>query len=273
MGEEQKPEAPDQKPDEKQTEYTPVEQEAMEMGWVPKDQWKGAEEDWTPAKAYIKYGKLEAEHKATKATASQKEKVINAMKDHYTRVKDDAKKEVEATLKKQKRDAIKEENYARAAEIDLQLDELTENLDRKTRVHDEEVKRIDNTAIDAVPPEFYEWNKRNSWYSMNGGDPLSQEADTLAIAYRGRFPKSTYPEVLEYVTTTIKKLYPERFPNPARNTPAAVNEPSATPSGEAKKKGPKLTDAERQAADAFGISYEDYAKSLKEWDTKKGVTA
>lgn len=250
-------------------EYTPVEQEALSMGWVPKDQWKGAEEDWTPAKAFIKYGQLESEHKKTKAEASQKEKVIKSMKDYYLNVKEDAKKEIEDTLKRQKREAIKNEDYARVAEIDLQLDELTDNLDRRFKQRDVGMEK-DTAEVTGPPPEFYEWNKKNSWYQMGKQDGLTKEADVLAVAYAQMNPNAPYQEVLDHVTDRIKKLFPEKFVNP-KERPADVNEPGETTGDAKSKKSVRLSEAEKRAAEAFGLSYEDYAKGLKEWDQKKGV--
>lgn len=261
---------PDPKADEKPTpEYTPVELEAMEMGWVPKDQWKGAEEEWTPAKAFIKYGQLESKYKQAQSSASQNEKVIKSMKDYYLNVKEDAKKEILDTMKRAKREAVKNQDYERVAEIDLQMDELTDNLDRKFKRHDEELAVVEKTP-QGPPPEFFEWNKKNSWYKLGEQSGLTKEADVLAVAYAQMNPTAPYQEVLDHVTDRIRKLFPEKFVNP-KERPADVNEPGEVTGDTKNKSKVKLTEAEKRAAEAFGLSYEDYAKGLKEWDQRKGV--
>lgn len=254
-------------------ELSPTEQEATATGWVPKEQWKGAEEDWVPAKAYLKYGKVESELKRTRAEASQKEKVIVAMKGYYVNVKEDAKKEVIDALKRQKREAVKNEDYTEVAKLDVQLDELTTNLDRKFAQHDQQVRTFEQQQPVAPPPEFYQWNSENTWYTLGGSDELSKEADILAEAYVKRNPNSAYPELLEWVGKKVKQMYPEKFkPSPRDREAADVNEPGeVVDEPRASKSRPKLTAEQKIAAANFGMTAEEYADGLKQWDKQKGI--
>lgn len=248
-----------------------TEQQAIDNGWVPKDQWKGAEDDWVPAKQFIKYGQVEAELKRQRQEVSQKEKVIKTMKDHYLNVKEDAKREVVDTLKRTQKEAIKNEDYAEATKIGLQIDELEDNLDKKFSQHEQKMEEVSSTPP-GPPPEFYEWNSRNGWYKMGQNDEMTIEADQLAIAYAKRNPNKTYQDMLEYVTDRIQKLYPEKFvPKQKEREADDINEPGAVQNkGTSGKTKIKLTDAEKEAAAAFGLTYEEFAESLKEYDKKKG---
>lgn len=250
--------------------YTEAEQSAINQGWKPKDQWQGAEDEWIPAKAFLKNGELIARERAAKQDASQKEKVIKAMKEFHLKVKEDAKKEVFDTLRKQKRDAIKQEDFPRVAELDLQLEELQSNLDRKFQTHDAAIKQVEAQNV-APAPEFVDWSARNPWYVPGGTTGLTAEADTLGVAYAQRNPNKSPTEILDYVEKTIKKMYPEQFRNKARDEPPVVDA-----GGEIEPRRPvgrpktQLTEMEKQVAANFGMTEAEYAAESKKWDNKRG---
>lgn len=263
-------ETPEENNDEPQ--YSPDELQAMEEGWAPKDKWKGPEDEWVPAKAFLKYGRVESELKRTRSEASQKEKTIKAMKEYYLNMKEDAKKEVLDSFRRQKREAIKNEDYQEVAKLDLQIDELSQNLDRKFKQHDEVLQNVDKSTP-TPPPEFFEWNKKNSWYVLGETGGMTREADALSIAYRQMYPNSSYSDVLNYVEQTIKSRYSDKFDtrNPRKDRPSDVSEPSELNGNAPNKRQVRLKPEEKAAADAFGISYEEYAKGLQAWDKMKGV--
>lgn len=250
--------------------YTLTEKDAMDTGWVPKDQWKGAEEDWVPAKAYLKYGQVESELKRVRSESSQKEKVIGVMKNHYTNVREDVRKEIQDSLRRAKRDAVKAEDYSRVAEIDTQLDEISDNLDRKFKQADAQLNQAQQQVPVGPPPEFYEWNRRNSWYQLNSNEPLSKEADTFAVAYANTHPGGSYTDMLDFVSDKMKRLYPEKFEARPRER-EAVNEPGAVLGDGERKKTVRLSAAEKSAAEAFGMDPVEFAASLKQWDKMKGI--
>lgn len=255
-------------PQSEEPKFTETELKAAEEGWVPKDQWKGPEDEWVPAKAFLKYGQVESELKRTRSESTQKEKVIKTMKDYYLNVKEDAKKEIVDTLKRHKKEALKQENYEEVAKIDAQLDELTDNLDRKLKQHDEKLKLLDETPK-GPPPEFYSWNKQNSWYVLGQTTGLTKEADTLAIAYAQQNPSSSYEDMLAYVGEAIKKLHPKSFEPSVRERPADINEPGEVQGESQSKKRVKLSASEKAAAEAFGMTHEEYASGLQKWDTTR----
>jgi hypothetical protein len=167
---------------------------------------------------------VESELKKTRSDASQKEKVIRSMKDYYLNVKEDAKKEVLDTFKRQKRDAIKNEDYAEVAKLDLQIDELTDNLDRKFKVNDEKFHAAEQQQQMGPPPEFFDWNKKNDWYVLGSQNGLTKEADVLAVSYAQLNPNASYPDVLKFVGEKIRQMNPDKFaPKEPRHTD--VNEP------------------------------------------------
>lgn len=249
-----------------EVKYNETEQRAIEQGWKPKDQWEGDEADWVSAKAFLKFGEVQSELKRVRSEATQKEKVIKAMKDYHLNVKEDAKKEVIESLKKQKQIAIRDEDYQKAAQLDAQMEEIVERVDKTYKKSDEQLQQIENQPV-GPPPEFFEWNKKNSWYRYGDADEITQEADMLAIGYANKHPTAAYTDVLGYVEKQIKKMYPEKFDMKGRAS--AVDEGGSTAPQKNDKKI-RLTEAEKRAAEEFGLSYEAYAKSLQEYDRMKG---
>lgn len=254
-------------------QYTEEEVQAMEEGWAPKEKWKGSEDEWVPAKAFLKYGRVESELKKARSEASQKEKTIKAMKDYYVTVKEDAKKELLDSFRRQKREAIKNEDYQEAAKLDLHIDELSQNLDRKFKQHDDVMQNVEKAAP-TPPQEFFDWNKKNAWYVLGETGGLTKEADTLFLAFRQMNPNASYSEALSFVESTVKAKHADKFSppqNPRASRPSDVAEPTELNGNAPNKKTIRLRPEEKAAADAFGISYEEYAKGLKAWDKMKGV--
>jgi hypothetical protein len=260
----------EEKDDKQSPEYSEVEQSAIAQGWKPKDKWDGPEDEWVSAKAFIKFGDVQSQLKQVKQEATQKEKVIKSMKDHYVKVKDDAKKEVLDTLKRHKREALKQEDYARVAELDLQLDELQTNLDNKFKASDTQVQQVEASNVPPAP-EFVDWQRKNNWYVPGETTGISADADAIGLAYAHRTPGAKPIDVLKYVETTIKRMYPEKFTNPARREPAAVDEGVELVVESKGKSKVRLTEAEKEAARNFGLTEEAYAAGLKQWEKQKGL--
>lgn len=259
------------KDDVKEVQLSPEERRAIDLGWKPKDQWQGNEDDWVPAKWWLKYGDLEQTKIALEQQDKHKERVINAMKNRYMRVKEDSVKEALDIIKRQKREAMKEENFQAVAELDAQAELLKEGLENKFKQADAEFAQQD-TQVNTPPPEFYRWNRENSWYKFGDTtDPMTVEADTLAFAIRSRNPNASYNEILSTVTEKIKRMFPEKFkkePDPVN----AVDEGSETGSRASKgtKSSYKLDAAQKEAAMRFGMTEAEYAKEIAEWERRKG---
>ena len=254
-----------------EVKVSPDEERAISLGWKPKDQWQGEEDDWVPAKHWLKYGDLEHELMSERQSSKHKDKVMGVMKGHHLRLKEDAKKEIEQTIRRQKQDAIKEEDFQRVAVLDAKLDVLKENLDKRFVDADSQANR-EIPQASGPPPEFFEWNRSNSWYKLGSStDEMTSEADTIAMGYQTRNPSAPYKECLKYVEDKIKKLYPENFKKEEVNT--AVDDGGSTRSTSTvfKKGGYKLNEMEKAAAAGFGMTEAEYAKELEVYDKRRGV--
>lgn len=244
------------------------EERAISLGWKPKDKWEGPETDWVPAKWWLRYGDVEQKVQHLEAKDKQKERVITAMKNHYVRVKEDAKREVLESIKRQKHEAIKNEDYAKVAELDLQADYINGNLETKFKEVDAQVQAT--VQEDNVPSqEFLDWNRKNSWYKLGSKDELTIEADRLARGFVSSNPGVSHGEVLDYVTTRIEKIFPDKFkkePDPISPVDEGGGHRAPTKSGTKYK----LSEAEKAAAARFGMTEAEYAKEIEAYNKRKG---
>lgn len=259
----------DDKPVDDAPKVSEDEQRAINLGWKPKDQWQGSEDDWVPAKWWLKYGDVEQKAIILEQQDKHKEKVIASMKGHYIRVKEDAVKEALDIIKRQKREAVKNEDYQKVAELDTQADELEVGLRNRFKHNDSDVAKVEQAQ--GPDPDFLEWNRHNNWYKVGSGDQLTVDADTLGIGFKNRNPNATSKEILEYVEGKIKTMHPDKFKK-AEPTPSAVDDGGSNTQSPTRSQGTKykLSEAEKVAAEAFGISEAEYAKELQKFDQRKG---
>lgn len=247
---------------------------AINLGWKPKDQWQGNPDEWVPAKWWLRYGDVEQRLLAAEQENKHKEKVLGSMKNHYTRVKEDAIAEVKQTIQRQKREALKEEDFQRVAELDAELEVLETGIKNRFNAVDKDVANDVNSAPPGPPPEFHEWNRQNPWYKLGSNDEITKEADALAIAYATQHGQNTdYRKMLDYVGDKIKKLFPEKFKQ--EEVPMTSVDDGGGEQGSRGTKGgpkaPKLTDVEKEVARRFGMTDDEYAKERDKYEKRKGI--
>lgn len=124
-----------------------VEREARSMGWAPLEQWRGRQEDWKDAAAFVEHGrtvlpilqannrKLLGELEATKQQLAGLKGTVDAqtktMKDLLEHQASEIKRQVTDRLKDLKADrlqAIEDGDHKRAAALEDQIEETKEAL-------------------------------------------------------------------------------------------------------------------------------------------------
>lgn len=205
--------------------WTPEEAaEAEAMGWIPPERAGKLPEGkkFTPPKEFMErnplYGKLK-----------KLESSIGHLNDHYKKVADkevkNAQKEFEAKLAKleaEKIEALDNADHARVVEIDKEL--------RDTE------KPVENSGVDGQKL-VNDWiSDGNKWYKEDSF--LHDEFDIIAENFhknRGFYGK----ELLNKTKEHLKQKYPDKFSNPNREKPSAVEGGTAKP---AKKGSVSLKD-------------------------------
>jgi hypothetical protein len=168
-------------------ELSPIEKEAAEDGWKPKEEFEGDPEKWTSAREFVRYGKLM--------------KTMNNMKNDFdVRIRD-----VNAYHEMQK-----------AAEIN----ELKSQQRRAVRSGDEEAfdiiqQRIDgferSKQVSSKDPAVADWESRNPWIN-NHEDPKTIEANAFYIGVKKSNPTISEKDALAYVDERLGKLYQQTNP-------------------------------------------------------------
>lgn len=228
-----------------------AEDRAVTMGWVPKEEWKGDPEKWRPADEYVSRG----------------ENILPIVKDQLKKAKADL--EMALKINQNEINQIKADAYAKAK---AEHEEKLRNLDAAEleafQAGDAEtyqkVKAAKaNTRPPAPPvpvqgpvsnPVFDSWRDKNDWYQS---DPeLTKYADFLGGEIVKESPGKPLAEIYEAVTERIKKARPDKFTNPRRDEPGAVE--GGTPTG-GNKRGGKFADIPRDAQQ----QYERLAKNFE----------
>lgn len=212
-----------------------IEIQARELGWVPKEEFRGDPEKWVDANSYLEYGeKLLPLVRATNArlkddiarTQRENEALRRANAETQESVK--ALQEYHAEELRQQRERVRKETLDRIKEARSE-----NNVDEEVRLTGELSKIDAETAAAAtrpaaksngsgsaatqpeVPPEVVEWQRKNPWY----GTDLAKTSIAQGVAQqlRQQDPNLKGMAFLEKVTEgTNKELARLGVTQPAR---------------------------------------------------------
>ena len=240
-------------------EPSAIEQRALEMGWRPKEEFEGNEEDFIDATEFVRRKPLFEKIDNVGKELRETKKALKALQAHHEKVKEAEFQHALKALREEKKAALEAGDADKLIEIDDKI------ADAKAQ---EVVNRSKQVEEAAQPhPNFVQWAARNTWYRTNA--ELTIVADQIGTAYAASNPTMSPDDVLKYVETRVKKLYPEQFTNPNKSRPSAVEGGTSTPS---KKPADDisnypLTDDERRVMMTFvrqGImTKEQYIDDLK----------
>jgi len=213
------------KPEEtKQTETDEdrIEALAREMGWTPKEDFKGDDADFVDAETYIRRGRdiQESMRKSLKEQKQQLAAMSNSLaelKSHNEKVykAEIARLKKELTsLKTQKKEAIEEGDVDRVNDIDEQIDVIKESISS-------EKEEPATTNQPPENPEFNEWLKNNQWYLED--DEMARYADSIAATHRG----ISFKRIAKLVDKSIREVFPDKFPD-KQKTKANTNTTTTT---------------------------------------------
>jgi hypothetical protein len=233
--EDKKPDNPDVKPEEDKKpelqpapEPTPVELEAMEQGWVPKEDWEEGGRDpdeWRTAKEFVDRGKLYKTIHQTNRELKQTQATLEALRKHHQFVFEKAHKQAVDDLKREKRAAIRNEDLEAAEAIEQELDELKENHQKEKEILQREQAQA---QAQGPNPEFQAWLDGNTWYVEDS--ELREFADATALIYMQRNQGAAPQTVLKHVESSVRRKFPEKL-GVKRAAPNAVNSVDRTNRG------------------------------------------
>lgn len=239
-------------------EPTPVELQAMEAGWVPKDKYSGEEHKWVDAGEFLRRGELFKKIEDQSRQLKDVRSALNEMKKLHSQVREVEYQRALDALKAQKKAALLDGD----ADAVIAADERIDLVKEQVRQFQNEPAASVQEESGAQHPEFVAWTEQNSWYKSSA--PMKAFADALGqdLARAGNSPS----EVLRKVAAEVRKEFPNRFRNPNQDKPGAVE--SGGNSGASRAPKFQLTDDERRVGNTFvrqGVfkSLDEYAAEIK----------
>ncbi len=247
------------------------ETKAIESGWQSKEDWVAAgktEEDWRPAREYVERGELFDKIDIQTKELKQLRKVLDTLKDHHLKVKQQAMEEAISALKSERSKAKADEDLGRVIEITEEID----NLKTKQIKEIEKAKEELNVPQETISSAFKEWHRRNDWYKVNGRDPMSvfanAEADAFIADNRGKVSEA---EIFAHVEKKVKEEFPDRFKKVTHDPKVESN--SGSRGSSTKKAEASLTEQEEKIMKTLVksgvLTEEQYLKDLKKFEGKQ----
>ncbi len=224
IGEEAVPEQENEDQEQETSEYSDIEQQAIEQGWRPKSEWSGDESKWRDAKEFVERGELYSKIDTMSRDLKDTKKALKMLQEHHSKLKGVEYSKALAELKA----AQKKNLESGDADAYLETTELLTDLkaEQKAReVYQESMPPV-------VDPRFTAWVDKNQWYAKEPA--MKRHADLIGEVYAKQNPDLDPVEVLKYVTDEIKSKFKDKFVNPNRSKPGAV-EGSTNASSPSKK--------------------------------------
>lgn len=206
-----------------------VETRAREMGWKPKDQFKGPEEKWVDADEYVrrgeevlpivrgenrklheKVGGLEAEIARLTAALAEQSDSMKSFAEGQAALLKEKLAEQRANLRQQLREA-------RESGDDAAIDRLEEALETNREASRKAAAPAPAPAPAApaeppVPPEVKAWQERNPWF--NGASRLDKAKTGAAMQFAAEAAAKGLKgeSFLTYVDEAMAEVYPPTAP-------------------------------------------------------------
>lgn len=214
---------------------SPVQQEALEQGWVPKDEFEGDPERFVDAGEFLRRGelfrKIESQSKELKKTNA----ALAELARHNAKIREQEYARAVADLKAQKKTALSEGDADKVVEIDDKLDLVKDQQRLATQ------QALQQPIQQEVHPELQNWISNNSWYETNKGMRGWADARGIELAEEGKSPR----EVLKTLEKEVKDRFKEKFTNPNREKVGAVEGVRGRPAAGKTDDNYELSDTER----------------------------
>lgn len=179
--------------------YTEEELQAVDSGWVPKDQFKGDPTKWRPANIFLEQGAL-----MSKVSASNKKvtKMQQALDNAVTLIK----KQAEAATAKTKNELLERRD---AAIVDSDVDSVNQ-YDKQIRELETPPPSPQDVASDDVQQFVYD---NAEWFNNDTNENAGMRA--FAVRAEGQlhqnFPQMSEQQRLTKTKEMVVKAFPTRF--------------------------------------------------------------
>lgn len=210
-----------------QQEFSDIERKALEMGWRPKDDYEGDEEEFIDAREFVRRKPLFEKIEHQSRELKEVRKALRELQGHHQKIAEVSYRKAMDDLKVQYKKALEDGDADKVTEITEQI------ADAKA---EEKASKVRMAQASAQPhPDFMRWVERNQWYAQD--EDLRTRADRIGTSLAMADPQKDPNEILEEVTRRVKELYPNKFENPYRKKPSAVDGGSKGSANKSSNKG------------------------------------
>lgn len=225
----------------------PIANLAKELGWVPKEEFRGEPDKWKPADQFIRDGR------DIQQTTSRE---LRSLREEMQRMGS-----VTETI-------VQDRVAAAQAEWQRKLTQAVDDGDTETALKLADQKPVAKPVNGGPDRDVASWVAKNEWFTK---DPL---AEARAREISDRLKHLPVPEQLAQVERAIRKEFPEHFTPPAKQPPATQTGQSRNPNPSNRVKGfADMPLASQQVAldyeKRLGVPKEQTAKSY--WADQEGV--
>lgn len=237
-------------------EVNDTEQAARAQGWVPKEEFQG-QGKWRDAESFLDRGELFQKIDAQRREVRELRKTQEAFNSHLKTVRDSEYKRALTTLREEKKNALVNGDADGVIAADDKLIALRSEIDHAART-----EAVQPQVDPEVPQEFENWKTRNTWYNeSNRAMKAFADVEGIKLAQSGMKPA----EVLKEIEAQVRREFPEKFTNPNRSKPGAVE--AGAGRGTSGRESYSLSDDERSVMNRLvksgTLTKEQYIADLK----------
>jgi hypothetical protein len=235
-----------------------VEGFAKRLGWKPQDEFNGPKERWQDAEAFLK--RAQEELPSARARLKFQDEFIRKMQTDLSATQKAAADAGSALKELLERDNKREErgfSFARQ-QIEARMDQAAKDADWDTYTRAKaDLADLDKLKPAAKAPEkkpeddkaptqqqndpvVAAWLRDNAWFNTDA--KLRRAATAYEAGLHVDEPNLLVAERLQKTTEEIKRLYPDKFENPARKQQSAVNSPTGQGVRQTQKKEKTVAD-------------------------------
>lgn len=237
-------------------EIPEIEQQAIERGWRPKEEFNGDPDKWVDAGEFMRRAPIFEKIDSMGRELRETKKALIEMRKHHEKVRETEYKRALEELKAQKRAAFEEGDTDKVLDIDDRISDI--------KAEQQAFQAQQQQAVNQPDPRFMAWLDNNSWYAQD--NVLRAEADKIGLLYANDNPGSSPEDVLRYVSKEIRAKYLTPR-NKARVNPVEGNNGSAARPAKSGKDDLELSDEEKRVMNTIvrsGVmTKEEYIADLK----------
>lgn len=228
-------------------QQTELESKARRMGWVPKDEFRGDPAKWRPADAFVERGENEMPILKERLRHQDKQladlqATVKQFADYHSKTEQRAYERAVKELKSRQIEAVSTGDTQAFMQIDQAIADLQKEAAAAPKI----------AVPDANPeehPVFKTWVARNQWYATD--TKMHAYADSIGAFLNQTQPNLVGDDFFSEVTKEVKAKFPDRFENPRRAAPNAVEGASQAPRSGGKKGYSDLPSEAKVACDRF----------------------